>query len=151
MEGAAGNEIGHAFSTEQTIFEFELTGTTQCLVQFGVNANERDEALVFPWLLDEVASAALDAFDGEVDVAPRRHDDDRHARIDLLQTRQQIEALLAGGGVARVVEVNEQNVVVALTQRLKQQLRRAHAIHMNALRLQQQFHGLEDVRLIVGN
>jgi hypothetical protein len=39
----------------------------------------------------------------------------------LLNAREQIEALLAGGCVAGVVEVDEQHVVVALAQRLKQQ------------------------------
>ena len=151
MEGAAGDEVGHAFGAQQAVFEFKLARAAQSLVQLGVDADEGDEALVLPGFLDEVASAALDAFDGEVDVAPRGHDDDGQARIDLLQTREQIEALLPGGGVARVVEVDEQDVVVALAKGFKQQLRRAHAVHMNALRLQQQFHGLEDMRLIVGN
>ena len=109
------------------------------------------QALVLPGLLDEVARAALDAFDGQIDVAPRGHHDDGQARIELLNARQQIEALLAGGGVARVVQVDEQDIVVALAQSLQQQLRRAHAVHMDALRLQQQLHGFEDVRLIVGD
>ena len=69
----------------------------------------------------------------------------------LLNARQQIETLLAGGGVARVVQVDQQHIVVALAQRLQQQLRRAHAIHLNALRRQQQLDGFENVRLIVGN
>ena len=112
---------------------------------------ERDEPLVFPRLLNEVARAALDAFDGEIDVAPGGHHDDGQARIDLLKAREQIETLLAGGGVARVVQVDEQDVVVALAERFEQQLRRAHAVDMDALRLQQQLHGFEDVRLIVGD
>ncbi len=71
--------------------------------------------------------------------------------VELLNARQQIEALLAGGGVAGVVEVDEQHVVVALAQRFKQQLGRAHAVHMDALRREQQLDGLKDVRLIVGD
>ena len=63
----------------------------------------------------------------------------------LLNARQQVETLLAGGGVAGVVQVDEQHVVVALAQRLKQQLRRAHAVHIDALRSEQQLDGLEDV------
>ena len=53
------------------------------------------QTLVFPRFLDEVASAAFNAFHGEIDVAPRRHHNNRHTRIDLLQTRQEIEALFA--------------------------------------------------------
>ncbi len=131
----SGHEVGHSFSPQQTIFEFELTRTAKCLVQFGVNANQRDEALVFPGFLDEIAGAALDAFDGEVDIAPGSHDDDGHARIDLLQSSKQIESFLAGGRVTRVVKVDEQHIVVGLAERLEKKLRRTHTIHMNALRL----------------
>ncbi len=120
-------------------------------MQLGVHANQADEALVLPGFLDEIAGAALDALDRQVDVAPCGHDDDRQARIDLLQPRKQIEPLLAGGGVARVVQVDEQHVVVALAQRLKQQLRRTDALNLDALRGEQELHGLKNMRLIVGN
>ena len=121
--GRAGDKFRHAFGAKQAVFEFELAGTAQSLVQLGVHANQADEALVLPGFLDEIARAALDAFDGEVDVAPRGHDDDRQARIDLLEAREQIEAFLARGGVAGVVQVDEQHIVVALAKRLDQQLR----------------------------
>src|SRR5208282_4773010 len=110
-------------------------------MQLSVDADERDQAIVFPWLLNEVASASLDAFDSEIDVAPRGHHDHRHAWIDLLEARQKIKALLAGGGVARVVQVDEQDVVVALAKGLEQELRRARSVHLEALRLKQQFYG----------
>ena len=121
--GRARNELRHPFRAEQAVFEFELTRSAQGLVQLSMNADDRDEALVLPRLLDEVASAALDALDGEIDVAPRGHDDYRQARIDLLKASEQIETLFAGGSVARVVEIDEQNVVVALPERLEQKLR----------------------------
>ena len=149
--GRAGDELRHAFGAEQAVFEFELARAAQGLMQLGVDADEREQALVFPRLLDKVARAALDALDGEVDVAPRGHHDHRQARVDLLNAREQVEALLAGGGVARVVEVDEQDIVVALAQRFEQQLRRAHAVDVDALRRQQQLDGLENVRLIVGD
>ena len=38
-----------------------------------------------------------------------------------------------------------------LAQRFEQQLRRPNTVHRNALRSQQQFDGLKDMRLIVGN
>src|SRR6185437_7823321 len=49
-----------------------------------------------------------------------------------------------------VVQVNEQDVVIRLAQSFERELRRAHAIHQHALRLQQQLHGFEDMRLVVG-
>ena len=115
----AGDELRHAFGAEQAILHLELPRAPQRLVQFGVHADEADQALVFPGLLDEVAGAALDALDGEVDVAPGGHDDHRQARIDLLNAREQVEAFLSRSGVARVVEVDEEDVVVALAQRFK--------------------------------
>ena len=117
----AGDELRHAFGAQQAVLQFQLAGAAQGLVQLGVHADELRQALVLPRLLNEVAGAALDAFDGQIDVAPRRHHDDRQARIDLLNARQQVEAFLAGGSVARVVQVDEQHVVVALAQRLQHQ------------------------------
>jgi hypothetical protein len=90
------------------------------MVQLGMDADERDQAFVFPGLLDEVASAALDGFDGEVDVAPGSHDNDWQAGIEFLDAGEEIEALLAGGGIARVVEVDEEDVVVGVGQRLEE-------------------------------
>ena len=149
--GRAGDKVRHAFGAEQAVFEFQLAGAAQRLVQLGVHADEGEQPLVLPRLLDKVARAALDAFDGQVDVAPRRHHDHREARIEFLDMGEQIEAFLAGGGVARVVQVDEHDIVVALAQRLQKQLRRAHAIDVDPLRLEQQLDGFKNVRLIVGN
>jgi hypothetical protein len=106
-------------------------------MQFSVNANQTDEALVFPGLLDEVARSPLDTFDREIDVAPRGHDNHGEPWIDFLQTRKQIKSLFARSGVARVVQVDEQHIVVALPQGLQHQLRRAYAVHLKALRFKQ--------------
>jgi transcriptional regulator CtsR len=116
-----------------------------------VNADEGEQPLVLPGLLDEVTRAALDAFDGQVDVAPRRHHDHRKPRIELLDAGQQIEAFPAGGGVARVIQVDQHHIVVALVQRLHQQLRQSHAVHIDRLRLEQQLNCLQNMRLVVGN
>ena len=107
--------------------------------------------LVFPWLLDEIARASLDAFNGKIDVAPGGHDDYWEARINLLNARKQVEAFLPGRGVASVIEIDEQHIVVAMAEGLNYQLRRAHAIDEDALRAQQQFHGFKNVGLIVGD
>jgi len=132
------------------VLKFKLAGAAQCLAQFRMNTDEGKQPLVFPGLLDEVAGAALDGFDGEADVAPGRHDDDRQARIVLLNAREKVEAFLAGGGIAGVIQVDEQHIVVALAERLHEQLRRADAVHIDAVRSEQQLDGLENGRLIVG-
>ena len=46
-------------------------------MQFDLRAQDGQQALVLPRLLDEVARAAAHGFDRQSDVAPRRHDDDR--------------------------------------------------------------------------
>src|ERR1035438_3407915 len=149
--GSASDKLGHAFSAEEAIFKFELTGATQSMMQLGVNANERDQALILPRLLDEVACAALDGFDGQVNVAPGGHDDDWNARIHLVDAGEEIEAFLAGGGVARVVKVDEYDVVVVLADRIEEQLWRANTADVDALRGQKQLDSLENVGLIVGD
>ncbi len=151
MEGAPATKSGMPSARSRRFSSSSWRARRRAWCSSACTRIRRDEALVFPWLLDEVAGAALDAFDGEIDVAPGGHHDNRQARIDLLKTREQVEAFLAGGGVARVVEVDEQDVVVALAQRFEQQLRRAHASTWMPCGCKQQFHGFEDMRLIVGD
>src|SRR5215469_2273562 len=131
----ACNKVRHAFGTQQTVFKLELAGAPQRLVQFGVDPDKRNETFVLPGLLDKVTGAAFNALHGQIDVAPSCHHDHRQTRIDLQQASKQIKTLLAGGRVARVVQVNEQNIVIALAEGLEQQLRRSDAVGVNALRL----------------
>jgi len=99
-----------------------LAGTAQNLMQLGVNADEGHKPLILPRLLYKVACAAFDAFDGQIDVAPRGHHNHRQARVELLDARQQIKTLLAGGRVACVVQVDEQHIVIPLAERFQQKL-----------------------------
>ena len=112
--GRARDEFRHAFCAEQPVLELKMTRPAQSLMQFSVHTDEADQALIFPWLLDEIARSSLDAFDGEIDVSPGGHDNYWYTWIDLLQARKQIESFLARSRVARVVEIDEQDIVVAL-------------------------------------
>ena len=76
----------------------------------GLLANRGQQAIVVPGLLDEIAGAAAHRFHGEIHVAPRSHHDHRHGVALRLQAGQQVHALLAGGGVAGVVQVGENQV-----------------------------------------
>ena len=114
-----------------------------------MHLDQAHQPLILPWLLDKIASAALHALNRKIDVAPRGHHDDGQTRVDLLNARQQIQALLPGGRIARVIQVDQQHVVLPLAQRLQGKLRRAHAVHVDSLGSQQQFHGFQNVRLIV--
>ena len=90
----AGHKLRHAFGAQQAILHFELAGAAQGLVQLGMHADQADQPLVLPRLLDKIAGAALDAFHSQVDVAPRRHHDHRQARVDFVDARQQVETFL---------------------------------------------------------
>jgi hypothetical protein len=149
--GCAGDEFRHTFRAEKPVFKLELAGTAQGLMQFGVHLDETDEAFVFPGFLDEVARAPLHALDREIDVAPGGHHDHGQARVHLLNAREKIETFLAGCRVACVVEVDEQDIVVGLAQRLQGELRRADTVDDDSLRLQKEFYSLKDVRLVVGD
>ena len=74
----------------------------------------------------------------------------REAGIDFLKTGEKIEAtFFPRCGVAGVIEIDEQNIVVALAQRFEQKLRRAHTVDVDALRFEQQFNSFENVWLVV--
>ena len=64
---------------------------------------------------------------------------------------EQLEPLLAGRGVARVVEVDQDDVVVALAERCKRRSRGLDRVDLITLSLQQQTKGFEDIALIVGD
>ena len=71
------------------------------------------EARVVPGLLDEVARAAAHGLDGQFDAAPGGHHDHRQRGVERLDAVEQVETFLAGGGVARVVEVHQDGVEIA--------------------------------------
>ena len=74
-----GDELRPALRAKKPI----LRGQPFCLlereVQFDLGAQNRQQALVLPGLLDEVPSAAPHGFDRQFDVAPSGHDDDGQA------------------------------------------------------------------------
>ena len=68
------------------------------------------QAVVVPRLLHEIAGAAAHGFHREIHIAPRGHHDDGNRVALSLQAGQQVHAFLAGGSVARVIEVGENQV-----------------------------------------
>ena len=55
----------------------------------------RDQALVLPRLLHEVARSEAHRLDRQVDRAPRRHHHHRQRAVEADEARQQVEPLLA--------------------------------------------------------
>ena len=145
-----GDELRTAFSAVQASLRFQLLRTLQGAMQFDLGAQDGEQALVLPRLLDKVARAAAHGFDRQADIAPRGHDDDRHAAVERDDLRQQVEALLSRRCIAGVVQVDEDRVVKLASQRLAHRRRRFRGVDGEARRTQQQFERFEDVRLIVG-
>jgi hypothetical protein len=90
-------------------------------------------------------------FHGQVHRAPRRHHHHRNGRVDLLDLLQQVEPFGARRGVARVVQVDQHAVVVALPERGQDGGRRLDGVDQVAVRLEQQAERFEDVALVVGD
>src|SRR5690606_2916352 len=111
----------------------------------------RQQPRIVPRLLDVVARAAPHRLDRTLDRAPRRHYHDRQRRVQLLEARQQLEAFAPRRGVARIVQVDQQRIEVALLYRLQYTRRRCGRLHLVVLRLQQDAERLEDIGLVVGD
>ncbi len=148
--GRRGDEVGTILRLQQPVLSFEMLRLLQSAIEFDLGANDGDQALVVPRLLDEIASAAPHGLDGELHVGPRGHHDHRQIAVDADNLGKQRETFLPGGGIARVVQVDEHGVVVVERQRLAHQGGRAGRIDLVSLSGQQQLDGVEDVLLIVG-
>ena len=82
-------------------------------------ADGGQQAVVVPGLLDEIAGAAAHRFHRQIDVAPGGHHHHRHGVALRFQAGQQVHAFLAGGGVAGVVQVGEDQVEGAAARRFR--------------------------------
>ena len=136
---------------ERSVFGFEPLLPPQGARQLDLGADDGQQPGVLPRLLDEIARAAAHRFDRDLDAAPRGHDHHRERRVVPAQLRQEIEALLAGRRVARVVQVHQHDVVLVAVDRLQDRRRRPGRIDLEPLGLQQQAQRLEHIRLIIGD
>jgi hypothetical protein len=111
----------------------ELPAAAERTAQFGLRPDDRQQPLVVPRLLDEVARAAPHRFDRDVHRAPGRHHHHRERFVGGVDALQQVEPFLARRGVARVVQVHQDDVEV-LQFESAQQLRGDEAVSMRSLR-----------------
>ncbi len=118
-------------------------------MQFDLRANDCQQAFILPRLLDEVARAAAHSFDRQPNVAPCRHNNHGQVAVVGDDLRKEVEAFLARRGVARVVQVDQDRIVRFAGERFAHCGRRLRGIDDVAFGAQQQFDGLEDMRLIV--
>src|SRR5437773_182975 len=129
----------------------ELLAAPQRPPELHVGAERGEQPAVVPRLLDEVARATAHRLHRTVDAGPGGHHHDRGRRVERLESRQQVEAFGAGGGVPRVVHVDQQSVEVALVERREDGAGRGGGVDLVALALEKEFQGLEDVLLIVSD
>ena len=71
---------------------------------------------VVPGLLNEALRAGAHGFDGELDVSPGGHDHDWQRRVDRTRLPQQLQPFISRGGVARVVEIHQQQIPRAIAE-----------------------------------
>jgi hypothetical protein len=135
---------------QRPVLGLEPLPATESTRQLGLRAQGGDEPGVLPRLLHEVAGPATHRRNRDVDAPPRRHHHHGEGGVDRLELRQQVHALAAGGRVAGVVEVHEDDVDLPRFDGGEHGGRRVGRLEEEALRLEQEAQRLEDVGLIVG-
>ena len=101
--------------------------------------------------MDEVGGAAAHGFDGEFDVAPGGHDDDGGGDAGGAEVLEDVEALLAGGGVAGVIEVHEHEIEGVILGGAQEGGGPVDGDGAVAGSFEEEAEGFEDVELIVGD
>ena len=114
-------------------------------------AEDFQKPRVGPGLLHKVAYAKLHGFHGEAHGGPAGHRDDRRSVLDFPQTAEHIQSFAAGGGVARIVEIDEENIELLAAYRRQQVRRRIDGFDAVAVPFEQQAQRVEHVLLVVSN
>ena len=83
--------------------------------------------------------------------APGRHDHHRQGGIERLDAVQQVEPFLAGGGIAGVVQVHQDDVEIARFHGVDHGRGRGGGFGAVAFAFDQEAEGFENVGLVVGN
>lgn len=79
-------------------------------------ADNRQEPGVFPWFQDEIPGATAEGLDGQLRGTRRGHDHRGGGVSQGLETLKEVKTLLAGGGVATVVEVHQEHIRLTLVE-----------------------------------
>jgi hypothetical protein len=124
--------------------------TLQRAVKLDLGPQNRKQPLVLPRLLNKIARASAHGLDRQVHVAPCGHHNDRERAVHRHNIGKQSQPFLSGGGVTRVVQVDQYRVVGRARKRVARELRGANDVNLVALRLEQQFNRFQDVLLVVG-
>jgi len=110
-----------------------------------------EELGVGPRLFDEIADTALHGFDGDADRGPAGHHDDGRDVRERPEMGEQIETFAAGSGVARVVQVHEQQIEFAKGDDFEKLGRGADSLGGVAVAFEQERESTLHVGLVVGD
>ena len=110
-----------------------------------------EKPVVVPRFRNKIAGATLHRFDREINRRPCRHDHDWQRVIERLDTRNHLEPFLPGSCVARVIQIHDQECVIALLQRLKYSGERSDRVGLMSLALEQNAQRLQHIVLVVGD
>ena len=117
--------------------------------EIGLFFDGGQQARVVPGLLDEIGGAAAHGFDREIHARPRRHHDDRRRSPQSQQLVEQVESFVAGGGVARIIHVHQDQVESAALGGGQRISRRVGGFRLMARAFEEQTNGFEHIGLIV--
>jgi hypothetical protein len=130
--------------------DFELAlGFLALLVPIGLFFDGRQQSRIVPRLLDEIDSAAAHGFDGQIDARPCRHDHHRNPGVASQQLIEKIQTLIAGGRVARIVHVHQDQVEARAIGSGQGAARRIDGLGLMARAFQKQTDSFENIDLIV--
>ena len=146
-----GDERGQSVGPQEAVLRLQHIGLALHPVQIELCPQHGEQPRVVPRLLDEVRGTTTHRFDGEFHAAPRGHHDDGHAQAVALDLREQIDALRARRGVARVIHIHQDGVVAFARKTLDELPGRCSAVQLVAFRAQQDLQRVQDGRLIVGD
>ena len=145
------DQLREALGAQGAILGFQALSFAQRAAQLDLRFEDGREARVVPGLLNEIARAAAHGLHGQLHRSPGRHHDHRQGGIEALDAVEQLETFLAGGGVARVVEVHQDDVEIARFDGIDGRGGRVDGLGLIAFALHQEAQRFEDVGLIVGD
>ncbi len=145
------DQLGEAVAAQPAVLLLEPLGRLQRAAQLHLRAQHRHQAGVVPRLLDVVAGAAAHGLHRALHAAPRRHHHDGKGGVHRVDAGQQVQPFLPRGGVAGVVQVQQQRVERLLGHGGGHRGRRGGGCDLEPLAAQQEPERLQDVGAVVGD
>ena len=145
------DQLWETLGAQGPVFLLEPLPFAQRAPQLDLSFENGREPRVVPGLLNEIAGPAPHGLHGQLDRPPGRHHDHRQVGVEGLNAVEQVKAFLAGGGVARVVEVHQDGVEIARFNGVQSGRGRSDGLGLITFALDEEAEGFEDIGLIVGD